>query len=321
MRPYISNYALRKLSIPDFSGGVNYRDGVSQVLDNQLTDCRNVWYKNGVLQTRPGIRCTENLETFETDFLPYSVTGHRNVYTKRENTRVFDGVIHQLVVFQYTDRIVFRYYSAIDKFIDVATIKDVPPDFFTCNVFQHNADIYCFCSGYYDWEEIPFYIFKITEEGNKKFTVKRITQDDAYIPTIITNAIPIEYGSESQDALVQRGATLFEGYNLLGNKYKMVYSTAESYEDPEESAETKKDFMQYMLLFDVISYVGDKVIAEITAKDGTVYRHEVYITGEVISTETEDRGDGIYLNVRHKEIYFTNIFRYFFEFFLFFIFY
>ena len=45
-----------ELKIPDLSGGLNFRDGLSEVLDNQLTDCKNVWWNDGVLKTRPGMR-------------------------------------------------------------------------------------------------------------------------------------------------------------------------------------------------------------------------------------------------------------------------
>ena len=101
MRPYISDKPLRNLNISAFSGGVNYRDGISHVLDSQLTDCRNVWFKNGILQTRPGMVCADNLKSFETDLLPYSDVAKKKVYTKKENFRVINGITYQLVVFQY----------------------------------------------------------------------------------------------------------------------------------------------------------------------------------------------------------------------------
>lgn len=303
MRPYISNKPLRRLSIPKFSGGVNYRDGISQILDNQLTDCNGVWFRNGVVQTRPGIRCSENLNNFEQDFAPYSEDDVLRVYAKKENFKIEDGVRYQLVVFQYPDKLEVRYYSDIDSYINVATITEVPKGNFTCNVFQHNAEIYIFCSGYYGEEENPFYIFKISGTGN----VHRVTSEDVYIPTIMTNALPTEALIDTPQEQIQHGATYLEGYNLLGNKYKIIYSTAKEYQSPNETTEPiKSDTMNYMLFFSAKDFIGEKVTAEITDINGVVHTHEVIISGEEITTETEDRGDGRYLNVQKKRIYFTD---------------
>ena len=303
MRPYISDKPLRKLNISAFSGGVNYRDGISHVLDSQLTDCRNVWFKNGILQTRPGMVCADNLKNFETDLLPYSDVATKKVYTKKENFRVINGITYQLVVFQYVDKLVFRYYSDVNNYIQVAEISDIPNAEFTCNIFQYNADIYCFCSGYYEREEIPFYIFKITEDA-ATFKAERITQDKMYIPTIMTNAIPNESFIDSEAEMVQRGAAFLEGYNLLGNRYKMVYSTAAEYESEADAISVTKDYMRYMLLHSVP--VGGKVTATITDINGVETVHEIIKDENDITTETANRGDNIFLNVKGKRIYFTD---------------
>jgi hypothetical protein len=224
MRPRISDKSLRTLSIPDLSGGVNYRDGISQVLDNQLTDCRNVWYKNGLLRTRPGIKCAENLKNEDSDlinnFVPLDENEERKVYMKKENFRVINGITYFLVCIQYSDRLVFRYYADESHYIDIETVTDVPPEPFTCNIFKYNADIYCFCSGYYPEEETPFYIFKIVETGDEfhPFEVKRITdiRNEMYIPTIFKNGLP--------DIETATG-NLFEGYNLLSPFARYYYSS------------------------------------------------------------------------------------------------
>ena len=103
MIPRISDKAMRTLSIPDLSGGVNYRDGISQVLDNQLTDCRNVWFKNGMLRTRPGIKCAEKLKNEDNDlwdnFVPLDENEDRKVYMKKENFRVLGNVTYLYAVY------------------------------------------------------------------------------------------------------------------------------------------------------------------------------------------------------------------------------
>lgn len=56
------------VSVPALSGGVNLADALNLVDDNQMTDCKNVWYKDGFLQTRPGIQKTnQDLTQIESD--------------------------------------------------------------------------------------------------------------------------------------------------------------------------------------------------------------------------------------------------------------
>ena len=56
MFPYIKSSPSYTLNIPELSGGMNLRDGLSHVADNQLTDAKNMWFKDGALRTRPSCR-------------------------------------------------------------------------------------------------------------------------------------------------------------------------------------------------------------------------------------------------------------------------
>ena len=62
--PLINKQAPRQVNIPDLSGGINLRDAMYSINDNQLTDCKNVWFKDGTLKTRPGSRKSTDLEAF-----------------------------------------------------------------------------------------------------------------------------------------------------------------------------------------------------------------------------------------------------------------
>lgn len=296
MRPYINNKPLRQLTIPHLSGGVNYRDGISQVLDNQLTDCSNVWFKNGILQTRPGIACAEENHNFESDLTTNDI---KHIYTKKENFRVLDGDTYQLVVFQYSNKLVFRYYSDTDKIVPVVEITNIPKEDFTCNIFQQNADIYCYCSGYYSEETTPFYIFKITEGDNRAFSATRLTVNDVYIPTVLINVRVNQSNIDSEETMLKNGAQFLEGYNLLGNKYKILASSSVPYDSGTPG--TEKDALMYTLLYDASLFKGQKVTVEITNISGTTYTHEVTINTGVNDKETENRGDGRYLIV-HKNM-------------------
>ena len=53
--PLMNKRNRQGMAIPDLAGGINLRDSVSMVNDNQLTDAVNVWFKDGALKTRPPI--------------------------------------------------------------------------------------------------------------------------------------------------------------------------------------------------------------------------------------------------------------------------
>ena len=57
--PKITREGSYRLHIPELSGGLNRVDPLDTVRDNQLTDCKNVWFKDGVLQSRPALRWIE----------------------------------------------------------------------------------------------------------------------------------------------------------------------------------------------------------------------------------------------------------------------
>ena len=60
--PSIGASSFYRFSIPKLDGGVNTHDAVSQIEDNQLSDCKNMWFHDGALQTRPGLRWLEGTE-------------------------------------------------------------------------------------------------------------------------------------------------------------------------------------------------------------------------------------------------------------------
>lgn len=314
MTPKITSKPLSRLTIPELSGGVNYRDGISQVLDNQLTDCRNVWYKNGLLRTRPAVRCAEGF-----DFINqyYENDADVTVYIKKENFRVINGETYFLVAIKTRGNIRFIYHpenSSLEP-IPVTTIgpNELPKGEFTCNIFQHDADIYCFCSGYYEGEEIPYYIFKISENEDEGFSVLRITDDthidnieqndyEIYAPVVMTNCGPATTLVETREGMILNGASMLEGYNLLGSRYRMVFSTAKEAKTDEEAEMT--DEMKYSLLHDVGSFIGQTVVVTLTDCDGNTKTHKVTIKNGEGDVETESQGDGLFLAVRGKSFRF-----------------
>ena len=48
-----------RVTVPALDGGVNLKEAPNLVGDNQLTDARNVWWKDQALRTRPGLLTDE----------------------------------------------------------------------------------------------------------------------------------------------------------------------------------------------------------------------------------------------------------------------
>lgn len=57
--PTVGRRRQGKMTVTAFDGGLNRRDLPAAVAENQLTDCENFWWKNGMLCSRPAVRATQ----------------------------------------------------------------------------------------------------------------------------------------------------------------------------------------------------------------------------------------------------------------------
>lgn len=309
MIPTIPNKAYYRLNIPELSGGVNLRDNISLIQDNQLTDCRNAWYKDGMLRTRPGIRVDTDFDinNYIYNYAP-GVDSYK-VYADENNFVIVDGVKHYLVCLQYDTgfgtgkQLVFRYYNELQdapqRFIEVATINEsqLPKSDFNCNIFQHGNDAYCFCSGYYEDENIPFYIFKISRNFESKelsWNCERITEERLYIPTVLINGQPTNLSHDSVPSSYSTGE-LLEGYNLLGRYYTAFYSSA-------IPSDEKGTAMRYILPQNVGQY--SVLTVEITYANGNKAVHTVNIDADIDENFGEKQTDGYRIAVSGREVCF-----------------
>ena len=329
MRPYISDKPLRRLSLPDFSGGVNYRDGMSEVLDNQLTDCKNVWYKDQTIQTRPGIKTL--YEYFLGDAYGEHINAIANknlrVFFDSNSLRVIDGENYFLTAVKNTSGISV-FYCPQDKSLPKKRLvnisaSDLPRDLkldYNCLFFHHNNDIYLFVSGYYPTETTPYYIFKIYQDGSS-YEYVRVTQDlpedqgGIYIPTIMQNCQGrSEMTIYDVDGIPSVVGSNFEGYNLLGNKYKMLYTTVNT-ELFEGDSAIDAQAACYELIHPVVT--GSKIVVNVTSFHGegptstlSTVKHEVKISPDSTGWSTEVYSqsnppkDGMFLKVSGRTLCF-----------------
>ena len=302
--PRINSSPSYRLTIPELSGGINMRDGISLINDNQLTRASNVWYKNGILQTRPGF-VAEWYNHRDIDVSPSQRP--LKIYADEKNFRVIDGDTYFLVCLQYDNKLIFRYYKDAQNYKILCEITDVPKvnGDFHCNIFQYNEEVYCFCSGYYENETTPYYIFKINPNASADERIKRITDEDMYVPTVLVNVPTNDGFINSIETMTARGAVAIEGYNFLGNTYKMFLNNASRYEVATSEETEESDAMRYTLLHDTKNFIGHTVTAKVTDSDGNVCTHSLVINGDNVQTEASNK-DGLLMRISGYMLWFMD---------------
>ena len=300
MIPYIKNSPTYTLNIPELSGGMNLRDGLNQVNDNQLTDAKNVWFKDGALRTRPRMKLNGQSYSVE-------VTKGKKSTVKMhyDNSTVVNGVKYYLQVIEYSypngdyinNKFILRYVSEDMDIIELGSVTVSDIDFIVHNYlcFQHNGDIYFFTGT----DRAFMYVIKRISEGTYE-TPKQLTEKDMHVPLVATNCLPAQATDYSG-----AGGNMINGYNLLTGYYKVVYSMV------DKDAETTS--LCYLPLQPTrqpdgngYSYaIGKKVTAEYTDIKGNTYSHEVTIGADGNGYESKPREDGLIMSVYYNQIYFT----------------
>lgn len=248
--PLMNKRARQGVVIPELSGGLNLRDSVSMVNDNQLTDSVNMWFKDGVLKTRPGIATDANYKLTR-----QRVTNPENHYfkTHRDITVWVESaectLASYVCITNESVTITFYWLNTqillYDTFINTGNISIemksegtsilVLP---TVNhfVIKHKDNLYCFVkctpstvfqtentetAGTESTEIFGIYKYELNADS-PKWT--ELSEDNIHVPTVYTHCKPTAKGFSKE-------ATQFEGFNLLTPYYKMVFSTVNLTED------------------------------------------------------------------------------------------
>ena len=59
--PKINRLSSREVNVPSLAGGLNLRDSLTGIRDNQMTECVNMWFKDGKLRTRPSFDTAKSM--------------------------------------------------------------------------------------------------------------------------------------------------------------------------------------------------------------------------------------------------------------------
>ena len=235
MYPRINRTPLYRVTIPEFSSGVNYRDSLSLVEDNQLTDVKNMWYENAMLRTRPGLH-TDDDKYFATVLYESDadISAMKADVRATDVYRIIDGVKQRLVMSfvknerQHPDRAVFAFIGedgSINKLsplpynlsLNGGAVNECS-DLENCIAFM-NGDVLWLLTQYADDEtKNKPYGFKYDFEANSWIV---LSDEDFYAPTIFINGTAQKMIINNEK--YSTNGDMIESYNLLGNKYKVYF--------------------------------------------------------------------------------------------------
>ncbi len=288
MIPEISKKQLKSYTVSDFSGGVNLFDEPEKISDNQLTQGENVWFYKGALRTRPALRAKKHEDI--------SFINEPKISVNKMGTTVINNKHYRLEKTVAGNHVTLRYVSDL-RAIFVGEV------FFQCDsvcalAVEHQGDIYLFAHATDNTDLHEIYLFKKIGEGQYDLP-QNLTLNDAYVPTVLTNGRSCFSDSGKINSMIQKGATLLEGFNLLSDRYKMEFSTYDTaffVEVEVGNIASRVSYMEYGLPYTPPN-LNDIIYLEYVDASGKRYDHSVRCPKENDPTVENYMGeDGLYLH-------------------------
>ncbi len=233
--PMINRQPRREVNVPQLSGGLNLRDSLTGVRDNQMTDCVNMWYKDGMLRTRPGFVTNEGMlierKAMNDDMYDATYIANIKSHTGVKNGEAVlisgiecdgsykHGAWQGLVSFfwQYPDKTISAGYVGDDVWRGIeeeCTNREeleVAAEKISRLIFKKDGYLYLFLNE--NGKSFQAYRAQIAD----KLSWDYISWDEYYIPTVYTHCLATNNSGSFT-------STQFEAYNSLCDGYKMVYS-------------------------------------------------------------------------------------------------
>lgn len=298
------------LSLPDLAGGLNLRDSVSEVLDNQLTDCKNMWWNKGTLRTRPSFLQRQDSVTGACEPENCDIKKHKCYFSEKDKT----GQLCSLVTAYKNKTEDAPFYETYINFFWVFEYyqKKLPPIYFKSNepidikyfVCRQKDLLYCFMS-----------LREIHKLDLSKASAKweKVEEEEFYIPTVAIHCKSSHKLDSACSHEIGHEATMLDSYNILTPYYKMIYSAVNT---SAEVTDNKYE-MVYSLLEPInrSQNIGKKVKAKYIDRNGNEHKHEITLTeykndsnGNRIWWQWEENygKDGLMMGVCGRQIRFNN---------------
>lgn len=223
--PKMREGAQYRVTVPALNGGVNLKDAPNLVEDNQLTDVKNMWWKDQALRTRPGTASSIELS----EKLVNTVTETSETYTTTQyhagEDLFFDGK-YKTVVVNVKHRAEVGSIHGEDCTVKLVGVNGETKTVSGVNVNDFDGDngrygqvMLARSSAESDYSLLLFHSHgSIWQRKYSNFT--RVT--DFYAPTVLINGRGYDGNS---DAAQSTSGTLYEGFNLLTGAFLAKYTT------------------------------------------------------------------------------------------------
>lgn len=189
------------VSVGRLAGGLNRAVPPERVDDDQLTDCQNVWYKDGFLQTRPGFR-TESERVFSfahpsgSSFYPLD----RLTACSTKNGTVTVVQTPTEFLFLSADGTIEGRYTHSTAGGQGGLLVEETGDTMLCFMAYSGA------------------VWRLTLSTH---TAEKLSADAFYAPLVMVNGRPTAGLTDAPSM------TTYEGFNLLTARFRMEWTTGE----------------------------------------------------------------------------------------------
>lgn len=298
--PIMNRRGARTLRIPDLTGGINTRDSLRTINDNQLTDSLNMWWHDGMLKTRPGtvnlaqvgtVGYDEHIEPHQTDIF---IGGYRLFYYDISGARRSEEYDDITETFAETG----FWLQGEEEVIQLPALGAHVS--FVC---QKDNTVFAFAGLEHKVYRLTFN----TKSDIPEFTYawEAVAEDEITAPLIVMNCKTNGSLAMTVGETISSGV-MVDGYNLIGSAYRMIYTSV----NKELLSETvTSHHMTYALLQDTYDekYAGKKVIVKYTDANGRIHEHSVTLEGTPESGwvfENMPQEDGYIIGVFRRKLWF-----------------
>ena len=228
----IKNEGEKQFRISELYGGVNLKD--EKFIDkNELSACKNLWFKNGALRTREGIRAIEDsvigrYDKYSECILPFKMTGS-SVYINGEKRAIAYCVDGDYISYELL-RVFFVGSSGRVEETAAIRLQRISSETFYrfANITFFNASatvgggVYAFVT-LNSGSETIYRIYEITENFDDW---QELSVSQCYEPIIYMNGRGNKYAeAESGTMFYNAKPTEPETLNMLNPKFKAYYTT------------------------------------------------------------------------------------------------
>lgn len=228
----LKRQAVESLKVNKFDGGLNLEKAPSLIENNELTECKNLWYKEGRLQTRPGL-LAKDLEKLTwwggCDSVQYTITDAVYYYLDDYHKIAFGKILAD----DYVWSVYFQLIAANGEIVSIGnldflrTASDVFYEPINVLVYtgkpQKGAGIFAFitkANRYTPFDKL-YEVYEVSK-NYKTWTML----NDFYVPTVYINGRGNNYQlANAENKISVEAPKTIESPNMLNGRFNAYYTS------------------------------------------------------------------------------------------------